>query len=178
MPLIRYFGFVGTGLVLLLVGLGWCLPQPAAESTGSVSNGPTIRIASTEQLPERVVIDTSLPTIVPPPSVLEFAERWPQMTVAQDVPAPVPTISMPVHDLSKKQNPAKREPPKKVAIHRATPKANIDSASNDTVQASPAQTGSSLLDLVKDGLGQTQVKLMAGLEPLTAYFSKPRPEIR
>jgi hypothetical protein len=36
----------------------------------------------------------------------------------------------------------------------------------------------SLLDILKEGLGQTQAKLMAGLEPLTAYVSKPRPEIR
>src|SRR5262245_20491743 len=82
MPLIRYFVFVGTGLVLLLIGLGWCFPQPTAELPGSVSNGPTIRIASAERLPERVVIDTSLPTIVPPTTVVEFAERWPQTTVA------------------------------------------------------------------------------------------------
>jgi hypothetical protein len=58
--LIRYFGFVGTGLVLLLIGLGWCFPQPTAESPGSVSNGPTIRIASAERLPERVVNRASL----------------------------------------------------------------------------------------------------------------------
>jgi hypothetical protein len=61
MPLIRYFGFVGTGLVLLLIGLGWCFPQPTAESPGSVSNGPTIRIASAEQLPERVVVRAGHP---------------------------------------------------------------------------------------------------------------------
>jgi len=182
MLLVRFFVVVGTGLVLLLIGLGWCFPQPAEEPPASVSNGPNIRIASAEQLPERVLIDTSLPTIVPPTSVLEFAERWPQETVAHDAPvskpAPTPVTPTPVSEVPKKQNPAKREPSKKVAVHRAAPKVNIESASNDTVPASPAVTRSSLLDTLKEGLGQTQAKLIASLEPLTAHVSKPRPEVR
>ena len=182
MPLIRYFSFVGSALVLLLIGLGWCFPQPARVPLGSVSNGPNIRIASAEQLPERVLIDTSLPTIVPPTSVLEFAERWPQETVAHVAPVsepavPTPVFLTPVSEVPKKQNPAKR-PSKKVAVHRAAPKVKIESASNDTVPASPAVTRSSLLDTLKEGWGQTQAKLIASLEPLTSYVSKPRPELR
>ena len=182
MPLIRYFSFVGSALVLLLIGLGWCFPQPATAPLGSVSNGPNIRIASAEQLPERVLIDTSLPTIMPPTSVLEFAERWPQETVAHVAPVsepavPTPVFLTPVSEVPKKQNPAKR-PSKKVAVHRAAPKVNIESASNDTVPASPAVTRSSLLDTLKEGWGQTQAKLIASLEPLTAYISKSRPEVR
>jgi len=182
MPLIRYFSFVGSALVLLLIGLGWCFPQPATAPLGSVSNGPNIRIASAEQLPERVLIDTSLPTIMPPTSVLEFAERWPQETVAHVAPVsepavPTPVFLTPVSEVPKKQNPAKR-PSKKVAVHRAAPKVKIESASNDTVPASPAVTRSSLLDTLKEGWGQTQAKLIASLEPLTSYVSKPRPELR
>jgi hypothetical protein len=179
MPLIRYFGFVGTSLVLLLLGLGWFLPEPASEPSDSDSNRPTIRISSLEKLPERVVIDTSLPTIIPPPTVLDFVERWPQATVAVVSPIANPATPAPVSEAPKKQqNAAKREPSKKGAVHRAAPKLTIESASNDTVQASPAETRLSLLDILKDGLGQTQAKLMAGLEPLTAYISKPRPETR
>ena len=178
MPLVRYFGFVGTGLVLLLVGLDWCFPQPTAESPGSVSNGPTIRIASAEQLPERVVIDTSLPTIVPPTTVMEFAERWPQTTVA-DVSDAVakPATPPPVNDSrQEQQKAAKREPPKKVVAPREVPKVNIGSAKNERVPASTAEA--SLLDRLKEGLGQTQAKLMASLEPITSYVSKLRPETR
>ena len=110
MLLVRFFVVVGTGLVLLLIGLGWCFPQPAEEPPASVSNGPNIRIASAEQLPERVLIDTSLPTIVPPTSVLEFAERWPQETVAHVTPVsepavPTPVFLTPVSEVPKKQNP-------------------------------------------------------------------------
>ena len=182
MLLVRFFVVVGTGLVLLLIGLGWCFPQPAEEPLANNSNGPNIRIASAEQLPERVLIDTSLPTIVPQTDVLEFAERWPQETVAHVAPVsepavPTPVFLAPVSEVPKKQNPAKR-PSKKVAVHRAAPKVNIESASNDMVPASPAVTRSSLLDTLKERLGQTQAKLIASLEPLTAYVSKPRPELR
>jgi hypothetical protein len=183
MLLVRFFVVVGTGLVLLLIGLGWCFPQPAEEPLANVSNGPNIRIASAEQLPERVLIDTSLPTIMPPTSVLEFAERWPQETVAHVAPVstsatPTPVTPTPVSEVPKKQNPAKREPSKKVAVHRAAPKVSIESARNDKVPDSPAVTRSSLLDTLKEGLGQTQAKLIASLEPLTAYVSKSRPEVR
>src|ERR1700746_94700 len=104
MPLIKYFGFVGSALVLLLIGSGWCFPQPPSEPHGGVTDRPAIRIASAERLPERVIIDTSLP-IVSPPIVLEFAERWPpQATVADVNPVPKPATPAPVNDVSTKQN--------------------------------------------------------------------------
>ena len=156
MPLMRYLGFVGSALVLLLIGISWFFPQPVPEPIRSDTERPTIRISSVEQLPERVVIDTSLPTIVPPPSVLDFAERWPQETVADVAPLSKPvTTPTPVSEISKKQNPAKREPSKKVAVHRAAPKVNIESPTNDKLPASPAVTRLSLLDILKEGLGQT-----------------------
>ncbi|MEY9401994.1 hypothetical protein ABIF66_001800 [Bradyrhizobium japonicum] len=177
MPLMKYFGFVGSVLVLLLIGIGWCFPQPAEPLSGG-NDRPAIRIASAEQLPERIVIDTSLPTIVPPPSVLEFAERWPQepATSVEHLSKPVPPA--PVSGLLKTQNPAKQEPPKKIAAHRAAPKPSLESAKSDKVPASPAVTRLSLLDLLKDGVEQTQAKLLASLEPLTTHISKLRPETR
>ena len=172
MPLIKYFAFVGSALTLSLIGLGWCLPQPLPEPASGVTDRPPIRIASAEQLPERVIIDTSLPTIAPPPSALEFTERWPQETVADLSLVPKPATPPPVSDVSTKQKITKRERSKKVAVHRAEPKANSELAT------SPAAARSSLLDILKAGVGQTQAKLMAGLEPLTAYVSKSRPETR
>jgi hypothetical protein len=125
-----------------------------------------------------VIIDTNLPTIVSPPNVLEFAERRPQATVADVNPVPKPATPAPVNDVSTKQNFAKRERLKKAAVHRAVPTANIEPTRNDKVPTTSTVTRLSLLDSLKEGLGQTQAKLMAGLEPLTAYVSKPRPEIR
>jgi hypothetical protein len=154
------------------------LPQPIPETFGGVADRPTIRIASLEQLPERVVIDTSLPTIVPPTSASEFAEPSPQETISDVKAVATPATSTGSIDAPKKQNLAKREPPKRVSVHRAAQKVNIESASNDKVPATPAKTGFSLLDNLKDGLGQTQAKLMSGLEPLTSFLSKTRPGIR
>jgi hypothetical protein len=174
MPLIKYFGFVGSALVLLLVGSGWCFPQPPSEPSGGVTDRPAIRIASAERLPERVIIDTSLPTIVSPPNVLEFAERWPpQATVADVNPVTKPATPALVNDVSTKQNFAKRERSKKAALHRAVPKANIEPTRNDKVPTTSSVTRLSLLDILKEGVEQTQAKLTAGLEPLTAYVSKP-----
>src|SRR5580765_6884333 len=104
MPLMKYFGFVGSALVLLLLGLGWCLPQPTAEPVRAGSNKSVIRISSVERLPERVVIDTSLPTIALPPSALEFAERWPEAEIVETNPRPGPTTSNAGDGVPKKPN--------------------------------------------------------------------------
>ncbi|MCK1479424.1 hypothetical protein IVB27_32950 [Bradyrhizobium sp. 197] len=178
MPLMKYFGFVGSSLVLLLIGLGWCLPQQVAEPTGGSTDRPAIRIASAERLPERVIIDTSLPTIVSPPSVLEFAERWPQAAVAAVVPPPRTTTPAPVGDVAIRPNLANRERSKKVAVHHAASKTNIEPSRNDKAMTPPAVAELSLLDSLKEGLGQAQEKLMASLEPLAANASKSRLEKR
>jgi len=51
----------------------WFLPQSLAEPSGDEVNRPVIRIASMQQPPERIVIDTNLPTIVPPPTMVADA---------------------------------------------------------------------------------------------------------
>jgi hypothetical protein len=59
MPIGRY----GTSLLAFFVA-NWFFPQSLAEPTAAETNRPVIRIASIQQPPERIVIDTSLPTIV------------------------------------------------------------------------------------------------------------------
>ena len=163
MPLLRYFGFAGSALVLLLFGLSWCVPQPVAEPIRSGIDRPVIRISSVEQLPERVDIDSSLPTIVPPPNVMEFAERWPVPntvevtgTIAEN-PGPKPTTVS--AGVPKKQRLAMREPVKKVAAHRAAPPVNNAATSKDREQAAAPVTRLSLLDILKDRFGQNLSKL-------------------
>ena len=148
MPLLRYFGFVGSALVLLLFGLSWCFPQPVAEPIRSGIDRPVIRISSVERLPERVDIDTSLPTIVPPPTVLDFAERWP---VAK-IEAIAKPITSTAGDVPMKQSLAKREPVKKVDAYRATRPAH--NAPPGKGQAAAPVTRLSLLDILKERFGQ------------------------
>ena len=68
MPIFRYFVFVGGALLALLFAANFALPsQPVAQAVATVSNDqPLIRIRSDRHLPERVVLDTTQPTIIPP----------------------------------------------------------------------------------------------------------------
>jgi hypothetical protein len=159
MPLMRYFGFVGSALLLLLFALDWYLPQPVVEPVRAVAEKPVIRISSIEKLPERVVIDTSLPTIVPPPTALEFAERWPeQIKVVETKPLPKPTLNA-GEGARKTKKLAKSEPLKKVAARRPTAPVNDEHANNYMIQAAAPVTRLSLLDLIKERLGQSPFKL-------------------
>jgi hypothetical protein len=65
-PLGRYFAFVGGLLLVLLFLADWYMPKLSAEPTRADIDRSVIRIHSRHKWPEAVVIDTSLPTIVPP----------------------------------------------------------------------------------------------------------------
>jgi hypothetical protein len=84
MPVARYFLYVGGVLLALLFGVDAFAPkEPAASSIAAVAapeTNPTLRIRSDHKWPERVVYDTSLPTIVPPKV---------EVAAAAVVPAPV-----------------------------------------------------------------------------------------
>jgi hypothetical protein len=64
MPLMRYFTFVGGALLALLFMLDAYLPKLPVLDRGP-GNLPVIRIHSDRKWPDRVVYDTSHPTIVP-----------------------------------------------------------------------------------------------------------------
>jgi hypothetical protein len=85
MPVARYFLFVGGVLLALLLAIDALVPQQpimASQAAPSV-NKTVVRIRSDQKLPERVVYDTSLPTIVPPP------------VLTAQAPAPVAVPSAP-----------------------------------------------------------------------------------
>jgi hypothetical protein len=71
MPIARYFLFVGGVLLALLLAVDALFPQHAVvASRGASSVDKTVvRIRSDQKVPERVVYDTSLPTIVPSPAM-------------------------------------------------------------------------------------------------------------
>jgi hypothetical protein len=68
MPVARYFLFVGGVLLALLFVLDAELPKlPVADHDEAGIELPVVRIHSDRKWPERVVFDTSVPTIVPAP---------------------------------------------------------------------------------------------------------------
>jgi hypothetical protein len=73
MPLARYFVFTGSVLLALLFLANWYMPQPAATSARTELDHSIIRLHSRHKWPERIAIDTSLPTIVPPPAKIAEA---------------------------------------------------------------------------------------------------------
>src|ERR1044071_1847339 len=90
MPLARYFVFVGGALMALLVAFDFFSPRAVADS-GIHSAGPvdktTMRIRSEQKLPERIVFDTTQPTIVPTAAQAQTAQA------VLPGPDPAPEIS-------------------------------------------------------------------------------------
>jgi hypothetical protein len=89
MPLVRYFMFAGGALLALIFAFDLFSPKAAADigihSGGNVDKS-IVRIRSNQKWPERVVFDTTQPTIAPQA----------QTQTAQAVlpgPAPAPEVS-------------------------------------------------------------------------------------
>jgi len=113
MPIGRYIAWVGASLLMLLLMANWFLPQSLAGPTGDEINRPVIRIASMQQPPERIVIDTNLPTIVPPPTLAANAipdEPPPQVQSYASI-----VSHMPVTGVEKKKQTAKKKQVNEVA---------------------------------------------------------------
>jgi len=60
MPLLQYFGWVGSFLLAALLGANWCLPAPIKpQSDVALDQKVHIRIHTDHKWPERVVLDTT-----------------------------------------------------------------------------------------------------------------------
>jgi hypothetical protein len=71
-PIARYFMVVGSALLALLLIAGWFLPElpPSFPDRPEIIERAAIRIKSAHKWPEKIVLDTSQPTI-PHPAVEE-----------------------------------------------------------------------------------------------------------
>ena len=83
MPLMRYFLYVGGALLALLFIADACLPPlPVAKASRSAADLSVIRIHSDTKWPERVVFDTTRPTITPVPATVVAEAAAPQQKTA------------------------------------------------------------------------------------------------
>ena len=121
MPVARYFFCVGAVLLALLFVVDFYAPkEPVVTSSAAAVpvENPTLRIRSDRKWPERIVYDTSLPTIVPPKTE----------TAAAAVPAPEMSAKARVREsfaqFRPSDNPkpeAKPLPKRKIAKARTAP---------------------------------------------------------
>ena len=123
MPVARYFLYVGAVLMALLFAVDAFTPKATVAGSSAIAAAPSenssLRIRSDHKWPERVVYDTSLPTIVPPkaeivamvpvPAEEISAKSRVRESFAQFRPADEPKLE------------AKPVPKRKVAKHRAAP---------------------------------------------------------
>jgi hypothetical protein len=85
MPIFRYFMFVGGALLALLFAADFVWPtSPVGQAVATAGyDQPLIRIRSDRHLPDRVVLDTSQPTIAAP-AAKTAAVAAPQPTAQAD----------------------------------------------------------------------------------------------
>src|SRR5216683_914477 len=114
MPIGRYIAWVGASLLVLLFVADWYLPKPLPETVDSGINRPVIRIASVQQPPERIIIDTSQPTIVPPPTLVGDAAQSEPSPPLQSYASAVSPATV-AHVDQKKRKITKRQEPKVAA---------------------------------------------------------------
>ena len=116
MPWVRYFFFAGAALLALLFISDAYVPKEAvAGGPNAAADRPMLRIQSDQRWPERIVLDTSQPTISPPPAALpQFAATTPKAV------ADIDTRTAPMEAFAQVQSVA----PKK-AEHKVVKKARI-----------------------------------------------------
>jgi hypothetical protein len=167
MPLIKYVVYVGSALVLLLLSMNWLLPDPTAEPVYSTIERPVIRVSSIETLPEKVVLDNTMPYMAPPSNVMGVAARPLPSALAFEkiTPGLLPAFStlaqVTPKTITEKRDhakiTAKRDPAKKVVANRVAPQVHIAAVKNFPVRAEqdtkpPAKT--TFLDDIAGRFGQ------------------------
>ena len=150
MPLMKYLVFVGNALVLLLLAKNWLLPDPTAEPVYSSTERPIIRISSIETLPEKVVLDNTMPYMAPPSNVMRVAARpLPSaLTFEKITPGLLPAFStlaqVTPKTITEKRDPAKitakRDPAKKVVANRVVPQVHVAAVKNSPAREAKQDT--------------------------------------
>jgi hypothetical protein len=124
MPLGRYFVFAGSLLLVMLFIAEWYLSSASSQTFFREArvDESIIRIKSAHKWPEPIVIDTSLPTIVPPLRVLAKAPiiNQPRDAFAQ-LKSPLPKASE--YSVRARRKVAAQIRPARIAAYRAIPEA-------------------------------------------------------
>ena len=149
MPIARYIAWVGTSLLTLLFVANWFLPEYSAAPAPEAANRPIIRIASVQQPPERMVIDTSQPTIVPPPTLfVDTVPDQPSPLVESYASATSPATVVNLEQ--KKRKVVKRQAPKIARYQPAS--ANTPAVASGNLGTTVQPTRLSFADIISGRL--------------------------
>jgi hypothetical protein len=126
MPVLRYFVFVGGSLLVLLFAVDAFVPKEPVVTAAEVStptDNPTLRIRSDRKWPERIVFDTSVPTIVPPAQTAATEASLPPPTASSEFTAKarVRESFAQFRPADEAKPEAKPQPKRKIAKRRAPP---------------------------------------------------------
>ena len=113
MPIGRYIALVGSLLLAMLFIANWLLPMdPTLSATSEQADKPIIRIKSDRKWPERIVFDTSAPTIVPQksPVIADAPVPNPPREAFALLGAQVPAVSKTPLPVRTERKVAKRAP--------------------------------------------------------------------
>ena len=136
MPIGRYIAWVGASLLVLLFVANWFLPQSLAEPAGDEVNRPVIRIASMQRPPERIVIDTTQPTVVPP----LIADAIPDERPAQVQSSASITSRTPITGVEKTKAKAKKRQVNEIAARQpASTRITVVANNNSPTIAPPTR---------------------------------------
>jgi hypothetical protein len=124
MPVLRYFVFVGGALLALLFAVDAFsskAPDVAVAEASVTPENPTLRIRSDRKWPERIVFDTSVPTVALPAQIASSEVSPPPPAAAGEFTAKARVresfAQFRPADESKPE--AKPQPKRKIARHRA-----------------------------------------------------------
>ena len=149
MPIVRYITWVGTSLLALLFVANWFLPESLPEPAHEGIERPVIRIASVQQPPERIVIDTSQPTIVPPPTLFGDAEPDQPSPLVESYTSAISPATV-VNLEQKKRKVVKRQAPKIAPYQPAS--ANTPAVASENPATTLQPTRLSFADIVSGRL--------------------------
>jgi hypothetical protein len=125
-PIGRYLAFVGSLLLAMLFIADWLLPMDPTQSLPSREAAkPAIGIKSDHKWPDRIVFDTSAPTIAAqlPPLVADAPVTKPAREAFALLGGPVPEVSETPLPVRTKRKVAKRSPYSRWTAYRPDPRA-------------------------------------------------------
>jgi hypothetical protein len=119
-PVARYFLLIGSLLLAMLFIAGWSLPDaPQSFMRDARVDKSIIRIKSAHRWPEKVVYDTTLPTIVPSPVLAELPAR--KQAGEATAESPLPQVSKYPAPAKTKRMAMKKPALTRMAAYRGTP---------------------------------------------------------